>query len=606
MNKKNLSIEETFTLAVQNHKKNNFEIAQNLYEKILKTNPDHFKVIFLLGTLSAQTKNFDKAKQLLQKAIQIQPNNVDAHNNLGSVQKETGENQKAISCYKKVIQINPNYSSAYNNLGTVYKEIGEQQKAISCFEKAIQINPNYVEAHNNLGIIFKELEENQKAISCFEKAIQINPNYVEAHNNLGVVLKEVGEYQKAISCFEKAIETQPNFRLAHQNLMDIYEVTNQEKELRTAILKARTLLKDNPITKLFEGILLNRNEKFVEAKKCLETISFKASEINKEILRVSTLAKCYDRIGDTDKAFNYFKKANLLTQSTKMKNFDKNKYLQEIKIRKEFFKKSNIKKWPALKQSDNEPSPIFLIGFPRSGTTLLDTILRSHPLIEVVEEQFMVEQLINSLNQLPNSKFENIKEIENEQIIKIRKTYFESLESQIQNKNNTKLYIDKLPLNIIYVGEIVRIFPNAKFIVSLRHPCDCVLSCFMQDFELNDAMANFLNLDDAAHLYDAVMNLWTQYTSIFSINYHEVKYENLIENFEPTVRSILNFLELSWDDSVLNYLITAKKRDRITTPSYYQVTKPIYSYAIGRWKRYKKQTSNIYPILEGWIKKFNY
>ena len=388
--------------------------------------------------------------------------------------------------------------------------------------------------------------------------------------------------------------------------MDVCEKTNQITELKDALSNASTFFKDNSIIKLYEGILLSRNEKFVEAKNCLKLISFETNETNKEILRVSTLAKCYDRIGGTDKAFNYFKKANLLSQKTKIKNFDKNKYLQVIKIRKEFFKKSNIKKWPALKQSDNRPNPIFLIGFPRSGTTLLDTILRSHPLIEVVEEQFMVEQLINSLNQLPNGGLEDLKEIENEQIIKIRKTYFESLESQIQNKNNTKLYIDKLPLNIIYVGEIIRIFPNAKFIVSLRHPCDCVLSCFMQDFELNDAMANFLNLDDAAHLYDAVMKLWTQYTSIFLINYHEVKYENLIENFEPTVRSILDFLELSWDDAVLNYLITAKKRDRITTPSYYQVTKPIYSYAIGRWQRYKKQTSNIYPILEGWIKKFNY
>ena len=236
----------------------------------------------------------------------------------------------------------------------------------------------------------------------------------------------------------------------------------------------------------------------------------------------------------------------------------------------------------------------------------MDTILRSHPLIEVAEEQLMVEQLINSLNQSTNGKLGNIKEIENEQVIKIRKTYFKSLESQIQNKNNTKLYIDKLPLNIIYVGEIIRIFPNAKFIVSLRHPCDCVLSCFMQDFELNDAMANFLNLNDAAHLYDVVMNLWSQYTSSFSINYHEVKYEKLIENFEPTIKSILNFLELSWDDAMLEYLRTAKKRGRIATPSYYQVTKPIYSYANGRWKRYKKQTSSIYPILESWIKKFNY
>ena len=538
MNNKNLTIKETFDSAVQNHQKNLFKIAENLYKEILKINPNHFGSIFYLGTLLVQTQRFELAKSLLYKATQI----------------------------------NPNYAAAHNNLGATLKELGEYQNAINCCQKAIKINPNYADAHYNLGLVFKELGEFKKAINCFKKAIQIRPSYI----------------------------------IAHQNLMEVFEKTNQERELKSAISNAQTVIKDNPIIKLYEGILLSRNEKFVEAKNCLKLISFETKEIKNEILRVSTLAKCYDRIGNTDKAFNYFKKANLLTQSTKIKNFDKNKYLQEIKIRSEFFKKSNIKKWPTLKQPDNEPSPIFLIGFPRSGTTFLDTILRSHPLIEVIEEQFMVEQLINSLNQLPNGGLKDLKEIENEQIIKIRKTYFESLESQIQNKNNTKLYIDKLPLNIIHVGEIVRIFPNAKFIVSLRHPCDCVLSCFMQDFELNDAMANFLNLDDAAHLYDAVMNLWTQYTSIFSINYHEVKYENLIENFEPTVRSILNFLELSWDDAVLNYLITAKKRDRITTPSYYQVTKPIYSYAIGRWQRYKKQTSNIYPILEGWIKKFNY
>jgi len=538
MNNKNLTIKETFVSALENHQKNFFKIAENLYKEILKVNPNHFESIFYLGTLLVQTQRFELAKPLLYKATQI----------------------------------NPNYAAAHNNLGATLKELGEYQNAINCCQKAIKINPNYADAHYNLGNVFKQLNEPQKAINYYQKAIEIEPSYINAH----------------------------------QNLMDVCEKTNQITELKDAVSNARTFFKDNPIIKLYEGILLSRNEKFVEAKNCLELISFGADEINKEISRVSTLAKCYDRIGGTDKAFNYFKKANLLSQKTKIKNFDKNKYLQEIKIRSEFFKKSNIKKWPTLKQPDNEPSPIFLIGFPRSGTTLLDTILRSHHLIEVIEEQFMVEQLINSLNQLPNGGLEGLKEIENDQLKKIRKTYFESLESQIQNKNNTKLYIDKLPLNIIHVGEIVRIFPNAKFIVSLRHPCDCVLSCFMQNFELNDAMANFLNLDDAAHLYDAVMNLWTQYTSIFSINYHEVKYENLIENFEPTVKSILNFLELSWDDSVLNYLITAKKRDRIATPSYYQVTKPIYSYAIGRWQRYKKQTSNIYPILEGWIKKFNY
>ena len=191
MNKKNLSIEETFTLAVQNHKKNNFEIAQDLYEKILKISPDHFKVIFLLGTLSAQTKNFDKAKQLLQKATQIQPNNADAHNNLGSAQKETGENQKAINSYEKAIQINSNYANTHNNLGVVLKEVGKYKKAISCFEKAIQINPNYVEAHNKLGGLLIELGRYHEALECYRKQISINPQQTNAINNLGVLLRLV-------------------------------------------------------------------------------------------------------------------------------------------------------------------------------------------------------------------------------------------------------------------------------------------------------------------------------------------------------------------------------------------------------------------------------
>ena len=124
----------------------------------------------------------------------------------------------------------------------------------------------------------------------------------------------------------------------------------------------------------------------------------------------------------------------------------------------------------------------------------------------------------------------------------------------------------------------------------------------MLDFKLNDAMSNFLNLHDSAHMFDAIMKLWQQYLSIFTINYHVVKYENLVENLELTVKSLLDFLGLEWENSVVEYSKTAKRKDRIFTPSYNQVTKPIYKHATGRWKNYKKQTSSIYPILEPWIK----
>ncbi len=215
---KNLTTDETFALAVQNHQKNNLQVAEKLYKKVLNIDPDHFKSIHLLGTLSAQIKNLDQAKQLLNKAITINPNFSDAHYNLGNVLKELKEYKKAINSYQKAIQINPNYVHAHNNLGLVFHGLGDYQKAKSCYEKAIQINPNFASAHNNLGIVFRELVEFQKAINFYQKAIQINPNFASAHNNLGLAFYELGgENQKARSCYEKAIQIDPNYSDVYWN-----------------------------------------------------------------------------------------------------------------------------------------------------------------------------------------------------------------------------------------------------------------------------------------------------------------------------------------------------------------------------------------------------
>ena len=222
--KKKLTTKETFDIAVQNHQKNNLQVAENLYREILKTNPDHFESIFGLGTLLGQTKRFDLAKPLLQKAIQIQPNYATAHSNLGNIQRELAEHQEAISSYEKAIQINPNYADAHYNLGLVLHELGEYQKAINCYEKAIQINPNYTDVYNNLGIALQELGEYQKAINCYEKVIRINPRKVEVYNNLGITFKELGEYQKAINCYEKAIEIDPNNISITNGLSDLFKL----------------------------------------------------------------------------------------------------------------------------------------------------------------------------------------------------------------------------------------------------------------------------------------------------------------------------------------------------------------------------------------------
>ena len=163
-----------------------------------------------------------------------------------------------------------------------------------------------------------------------------------------------------------------------------------------------------------------------------------------------------------------------------------------------------------------------------------------------------------------------------------------------------------MPLNIIHIAEIVRVFPDAKFIVSLRHPYDCVLSCYMQSFKLNDAMSNFLNLKDTSNLYNQVMDLWTKYVEIFDLKYHEIKYEDIVSDFDTSIKKILSFLDLDWSDAVLDFYKTAEKRKLISTPSYDQVNKPIYSKSVFKWKNYEKNLSEIIPSLKPWLTRFKY
>ena len=175
--KKNLTTKETFTLAVQNHQKNNLQVAEKLYKETLKTNPNHIETIFLLGSLSAQTNNFDKAKKFFKKVIQINPNHVTAHNNLGNTLKELGEQKKAIDCYQKAIQINPNHVAAHNNLGLVFYGLSECKKAIGCYKKAIQIQSNYSDAYWNLHSLASDIDE---ALTILKKLYEFDNKFIKA------------------------------------------------------------------------------------------------------------------------------------------------------------------------------------------------------------------------------------------------------------------------------------------------------------------------------------------------------------------------------------------------------------------------------------------
>ena len=599
-------INELLALAKRNHLNNNFVEAQKFYEEILSINSTHFETIFFLGTLKAQTKKFEEAKELLKKAIKIKPEIPDLHNNMGLILMEIKDYDQSLISFKKAIQINPKFSVAFNNLGTVYMGLGKVDEAIKNFQQSIKINPNNSDSYNNLGRIYNDQNQTNKAKEFFNKSLEINSKNLQALNNLGNLYKNIGQIESAEKYFYKAIEINPKFFDTYNNLMVMYERTNLNDKFKEIIDKANKIFVSNNIIKLFLGHYLFKIKKFNESIECLSQLSFSKNQSNRERLKCLILAKNYDKLSKTKLAFEFFKKTNEINLSKKKDNVNKDDTLNVISKRFEFYKNEKFYDKPLKDPNNQSREPIFLIGFPRSGTTLLDTILRSHPSIEVIEEKPLIEKLITSLHNYTHGNFNNLKNLDKNQIKSLQDQYYKNLSKYKNSSSGAQIFIDKMPLNIIHVGEIVRIFPNAKFILALRHPCDSVLSCFMQSFKLNSAMANFLDIENTAYIYNEVMKLWDKYTELFSINLHEVKYEDVINNFNITIKDTLNFLNLPWSDDVEKFYNTADKRSLISTPSYDQVNQPIYKDSINRWKKYEPEISNILPTLKPWIKKFNY
>ena len=588
---------------IKNHQENRLDEAVNYYEKVLNKDNRNFKANLFLGIVFAQQKKLLDAEKQFKKSLEIDPENFEIFNNLGLVYKELNQIDKSIESFNKAIKLNPNFIIAYNNLGLIYQNSNQTSEAEKIFIKAIKIEPNDLNTNINLAILYKNLSKKDKAEKLFIKILSQNPRNIIALINYGILLKNIGEKNKSEKYLKKAIEINPKYFPAYNNLMVLYERTNQNQKLKEVIEKAHFYFPNNKFLKLFQAHYHYKIEDYEKSLLYLKDISFDKNELRYEKLKNLLLAKNYDKIGDIDSAFQNFEKTNEISYDLKDKDINKDNALKIITKRIQYFKNYQNSNPNNLK---NNLAPIFLIGFPRSGTTLLDTILRSHQEVSVLEEKPATTMMLNEIQKIIKGDFNNLEKIKDDEIEILQKNYFDNLNNFIDKKKFSKIIIDKMPLNIVHVGEIVRVFPNAKFILALRHPCDCVLSCFMQNFKLNDSMANFLSIEDTAKMYDLVMTLWKQYTNSFSINYHYIKYEDVVMDFDKSINNLLNFLELPWSKNVLKFYETAQSRNLINTPSYDQVYKPIYTASRYRWKKYENKIDKVLPVLRRWIDEFKY
>jgi len=254
---------------------------------------------------------------------------------------------------------------------------------------------------------------------------------------------------------------------------------------------------------------------------------------------------------------------------------------------------------PQLPRPDR-PSPVFLVGFPRSGTTLADTFLRGHPDVYVIEEVPLLERAVRSFGGITR-----LPEASPEGLIAARDDYLAGLDAHT-GRGFVGTVVDKMPLNMLSLPLIATFFPDARVIFSQRHPCDCVLSCFMQGFVLTNAMASFLDLPDAADLYDAAMRVFVLARDRLALDVHNLIYEELVADPSDTLRPLTNFLGLEWHAELLDHQATAARRSAIRTPSYDSVVQPLSKHPLGRWRRYRKQLEPVLPVLFPWAERLGY
>lgn len=585
-----------------------------------KPDPATIKPLFDLYRAGDYRALLEQAQALLK----TWPDEPALHSLAGSACLEMQDYGAAIRSYRAALAIRPDLAKVHNSLGIACLRSGQVEDAANSFHNAVKHDSQLAQAWFNLGIVYENRNRLAEAAGYYKQATLINPVYHQALCSLAKALWELRVPDQVEEYFEKAIAIEENYLPAHMGLLRFLEQSNRHERLRDAVSRARKVPGLHETVRLYEGILADIDGDYERARTLLEAFSITPADVwtrHGERTRLARLTLICDRLDDTSAAIRYAGGANDLSQEiSDGKGIDKSVFLQIVEKRRRYFTAENINRWPGnspefrgqskisdeiLTPTPGTDNPVFIIGFPRSGTTLLDTLLRGHPSIRVAEEADAVGVMVNRLSGDSDERLQTLANLQDRDVEGLRRTYFDALARHARPEDGV-MPVDRFALNTVYAGEIHRIFPEARFILMLRHPADCVLSCFMQTFYETPANASFFTLEDSAHLYDRVFGLWRQYTGLLQLNVLQVKYEDLVTDAETTCRQILDFLEMPWHPGILEHERTALDRSLISTASYNQVTRPLYTEAQGRWQRYRAELEPVLPALEPWIGYFGY
>jgi tetratricopeptide (TPR) repeat protein len=552
---------------------------------------------------------FDDAVKALAYAVSCNSQHAPAHHTLGGVFMRLGRIDQAVDSLRRAVNIKPSFAEAHSDLGSALRLAARFEEAEQSLRKALKLKPNEARTHLQLALLYKQQRRYAEAAVCCRKAVTLQPAFAEAHNELGNVLQGLGEQEEALISYRKALELRPDSVDAWTNLGLTLERVHRLEEARDS---ADAALTQNPVhygANLLRARLDSRAGAQQQARERLETLLQQSLAPRDYAVAAMELGHVLDKLGNQVQAFERFAAAkdawHIVLAST---SYDTGQFLARIARLRAWFTAERVHNWGAAPCNDGLSAPVFLVGFPRSGTTLMEQILESHPHLTGSREEPLITRLIESTATLLGRPFvypEGIEGLTPVDLHALRVEYWQLARQLIGPEVVTRRLIDKLPLNIVDLGFIHRLFPDAKIIVALRDPRDVCLSCYMQSFDLNQAMVNFLDLGSTTRLYAAVMDLWHHYRALPGLDAFVYRYEDLIDDVETTARRLLEFLGEPWDPAVLSYHETARKQ-YANTPSYQNVTLPIYRKAIGRWRSYAEQLAPHLGVLRPFLEEFGY
>lgn len=510
----------------------------------------------------------------------------------GWLHQQAGDNAAAEEAYGAAVTAEPRDFEAWNNLGNLRAERGERVGAAQALERAVSLGASAPEIFLAWCQVLTGVENRPKRLRAAEEGLLRFPGFHELEVERALALAADWRMDEAIDALCAAAASEETFGSAHVELGLLYENLTRLDDLDALLAEAEGRGLDAPEMDFLRAWSLRRKDRYEEAAAYAERIPASINPLRTAQLR----GEIADRLGQSDTAFAAFSAMN--RESVGQAPPPPGPTYREML-------EASLLGLPALAAlpsphpiDDGMRDPAFIVGFPRSGTTLLDTLLGAYGELQVFEEQPMLSEVRDECPDLPVLT-------DPRRVADARAHYRDAAERHGGPAEGRRV-LDKHPLHMALVPDIHRLFPRADVVLVERHPCDAVLSCFMANFTLNHAMRSFTDLEEAARTYHAVFSHWERAIELLPVRVHRVRYERMVADLEGEMRPLVEFLGLDWRDEVLDNEALAQSRGVVRTASYAQIGQPIYTHARERWRRYRQHMEPVLPILAPWVEKLGY